>query len=99
MRMSSRPLSRLFQPFRSKALDLRNRMVMAPMTRSRAVAVNTPNALMAKYYAQRATAGLIVTEGTSPSPNGLGYPRQPGLFNDVQRTGWSLVTDAVHAKG
>jgi N-ethylmaleimide reductase len=54
---------------------------------------------MAEYYAQRATAGLIVTEGTSPSPNGLGYPRMPGLFNDAQRAGWNLVTDAVHARG
>jgi N-ethylmaleimide reductase len=72
---------------------------MAPMTRSRAVEANTPNALMAEYYAQRATAGLIVTEGTSPSPNGLGYPRMPGLFNDAQREGWNLVTDAVHRRG
>jgi N-ethylmaleimide reductase len=99
MQMSSPTISRLFQPFRSKALELKNRVVMAPMTRSRAVEANTPNALMAEYYAQRATAGLIVTEGTSPSPNGLGYPRMPGLFNGAQRAGWNLVTDAVHARG
>ena len=89
----------LFEPFSSRTLALRNRLVMSPMTRSRAVDSNTPNALMAGYYAQRATAGLIVTEGTSPSPNGLGYARIPGLFNDAQARGWKAVTDAVHAKG
>jgi N-ethylmaleimide reductase len=89
----------LFEPFRARHLQLANRTVMAPMTRSRAVDANTPNALMAEYYAQRATAGLIVTEGTSPSPNGLGYARIPGLFNAQQVRGWKLVTDAVHARG
>jgi N-ethylmaleimide reductase len=74
-------------------------MVMAPMTRSRAVEASTPNALMAEYYAQRAAAGLIVTEGTSPSPNGVGYPRIPGLWSAGQVAGWKLVTDAVHARG
>jgi N-ethylmaleimide reductase len=69
------------------------------MTRSRASAGGVPNALMAEYYGQRAAAGLIVTEGTSPSPNGLGYPRIPGLFDQAQVAGWKLVTDAVHAKG
>jgi N-ethylmaleimide reductase len=98
-KMSSATTGRLFQPFRGKALELKNRMVMAPMTRSRAVEANTPNTLMAEYYAQRATAGLIITEGTSPSPNGLGYPRMPGLFNDAHVAGWKLVTRAVHAKG
>jgi N-ethylmaleimide reductase len=97
--MSSPVISSLFQPFRSKALQLRNRIVMAPMTRSRAVEANTPNALMAEYYAQRATAGLIITEGTSPSSNGLGYPRIPGLFNEAHVAGWKLATDAVHARG
>lgn len=81
------------------SLQLANRAVMAPMTRSRAVEANTPNALMAEYYAQRATAGLIITEGTSPSPNGLGYPRIPGLFTEAQVQGWKAVTDAVHARG
>ncbi|MBK7274984.1 MAG: alkene reductase [Rubrivivax sp.] len=89
----------LFEPFVARSLRLANRAVMAPMTRSRAVDGNTPNALMAEYYGQRASAGLIVTEGTSPSPNGLGYPRIPGLFNEVQMRGWQLVTDAVHAQG
>ena len=89
----------LFDPIRIRTLSLSNRTVMSPMTRSRAVEANTPNALMAEYYGQRAGAGLIVTEGTSPSPNGLGYPRIPGLFNARHVAGWKLVTDAVHAKG
>src|SRR6185369_13490108 len=89
----------LFEPLATPSLRLANRAVMAPMTRSRAVDANTPNALMADYYGQRATAGLIISEGTSPSPNGLGYPRIPGLFNEAQVRGWKTVTDAVHAKG
>ena len=89
----------LFDPVRIRSLQLSNRTVMAPMTRSRAVEANTPNALMAEYYAQRATAGLIVTEGTSPSPNGLGYPRIPGMFNAEHVRGWRPITEAVHAKG
>ncbi|SOE97082.1 N-ethylmaleimide reductase [Burkholderia sp. D7] len=89
----------LFEPLTTTSIRLANRAVMAPMTRSRAVEANTPNALMAEYYGQRASAGLIITEGTSPSPNGLGYPRIPGLFNDAQVRGWKTVTDAVHAKG
>jgi N-ethylmaleimide reductase len=88
----------LFEPVRIRSLQLRNRIVMAPMTRSRAIDANTPNALMAEYYAQRAAAGLIVTEATSPSPSGLGYPRIPGLYNEAQVRGWRLTTDAVHAK-
>ena len=89
----------LFDAFSLRAIPLKNRAVMSPLTRSRAVDNNTPNSLMATYYAQRASAGLIITEGTSPSPNGLGYARIPGLFNDAQVQGWKLVTDAVHAKG
>ena len=89
----------LFDPIRIRQLQLSNRTVMSPMTRSRAVEANTPNALMAEYYAQRASAGLIVTEGTSPSPDGLGYARIPGLFNKQQAAAWKLVTDAVHARG
>jgi N-ethylmaleimide reductase len=89
----------LFAPFRLGRIDLKNRAVMSPMTRSRSLG-NVPSALVATYYAQRAAdAGLIVTEGTSPSPNGLGYPRIPGLFNDEQVRGWRLVTEAVHARG
>jgi N-ethylmaleimide reductase len=89
----------LFDRYALDGIELANRIVMAPMTRSRAVDQNTPNALMALYYGQRAGAGLIVTEGVSPSPNGLGYARIPGLFNEAQVAGWKLVTDAVHAKG
>jgi N-ethylmaleimide reductase len=79
-------------------LSLANRVVMAPMTRSRALG-GVPNALMADYYAQRASAGLIITEGTAPSPDALGYARIPGLFSDAQIAGWRLVTDKVHAAG
>ncbi len=89
----------LFDHYTARNLPLQNRIVMSPMTRSRAVENNTPNSLMAQYYAQRASAGLIVTEGTSPSPNGLGYARIPGLFNQAQIDGWKLVTSAVHAHG
>ena len=89
----------LFAPTTLGPLALKNRLVMAPMTRSRAVEANTPNDLMAEYYGQRAGAGLIVTEGTSPSPNGTGYPRIPGIWSPGQVAGWRLVTDAVHARG
>ncbi len=89
----------LFEPFQLRTMQIANRLVMSPLTRSRAVHDNTANALMATYYAQRATAGLIITEGTSPSPNGLGYARIPGLFQSTHVSGWKLVTDAVHAKG
>jgi len=88
----------LFTPTQIGSLSLKNRIVMAPMTRSRA-AGNVPNALMAQYYRQRANAGLIITEGTSPSPNGLGYARIPGLFNEEQVQGWRQVTDGVHEAG
>lgn len=88
----------LFSQYTLGSMTLSNRIVMAPMTRSRAIN-NIPNALMAEYYGQRADAGLLITEGTSPSPNGLGYSRIPGLFNAEQVAGWRLVTDAVHAKG
>ena len=81
----------LFTPLTAPALQLNNRIVMAPMTRSRAVDHNTPNALMAEYYGQRATAGLIVTEGASPSPNGLGYARIPGLFTEAHVQGGGKI--------
>ncbi|MGD1149417.1 MAG: alkene reductase [Thermoanaerobaculaceae bacterium] len=89
----------LFAPTKLGSLPLRNRIVMAPMTRSRAIDANTPNDLMAEYYGQRAGAGLIVTEGTSPSPNGTGYPRIPGIWSQAQVAGWRKTTDAVHAHG
>jgi N-ethylmaleimide reductase len=85
-------------PYQLGGITLKNRIIMAPMTRSRALG-NVPNELMATYYAQRAGAGLIITEGVSPSPNGLGYARIPGIFNQEQVAGWKQVTDAVHEKG
>ena len=88
----------LFSEYRLGNLNLKNRIVMAPRTRSRAIN-NIPNEIMAKYYQQRAGAGLIITEGTSPSPNGLGYSRIPGLFNRQQADGWKIVTNAVHTNG
>ena len=91
-------MSLLFSKTTLGLLKLQNRLVMAPMTRSRAIG-NIPNDLMAQYYAQRASAGLIVTEGTSPSPNGLGYPRIPGIFSAAQVAGWKHVTAAVHPLG
>lgn len=89
----------LFDTYALGGIRLANRVVMAPMTRSRATPAHVPNALMAEYYGQRATAGLIVTEGTSPSPNGLGYARIPGLYNDEQVQAWRLATTAVHKAG
>ena len=79
-------------------IELKNRVVMAPMTRCRAIG-NIPNDLIAKYYEQRASAGLIITEGVSPSPNGLGYARIPGIFSEAQIAGWKKTTEAVHRKG
>ncbi|MCA3240069.1 MAG: alkene reductase [Rubrivivax sp.] len=89
----------LFDKFSARSLQLTNRMVMAPLTRSRATPEHMPNALMATYYGQRATAGLIITEGTSPSPHGLGYPRIPGLYDEAQAAAWKATTSAVHAQG
>jgi N-ethylmaleimide reductase len=91
-------MSLLFSPTALGPLKLQNRFVMSPLTRSRATG-NVPNELMIEYYSQRASAGLIITEGTSPSPNGLGYPRIPGIFSEAQVKGWSAVTKAVHARG
>ncbi len=90
--------SKLFSPAKLGSLQLSNHIVMAPMTRSRAIG-NIPQDITATYYEQRASAGLIITEGTSPSPNGLGYARIPGVFTHEQATAWRKVTDAVHAKG
>ena len=77
---------------------MKNHIVMAPMTRSRAIG-NVPNELMAEYYGQRSGAGLIITEGTSPSRNGLGYCRIPGIFSEAQIAGWKTIADTVHARG
>jgi len=88
----------LFTPFSLGSSSLANRVVMAPMTRCRAIG-NVPNENMAKYYGLRAAAGLIITEGTAPSPNGLGYARIPGCYTKEQAAAWSGVTSAVHEKG
>lgn len=96
--MKHQTKTKLFEPVALNGLQLKNRIVMAPMTRSRAIGA-VPNSLMVTYYAQRASAGLIITEGTAPSPNGLGYARIPGIFNKEQAAGWKPVTDAVHEKG
>jgi len=90
-------LMKILQPYNNKGLSFKNHLVMAPMTRSRAIG-NIPNDLMAEYYGQRAgAAGLIVTEGTSPAPEGLGYPRIPGAFSPEQTEGWRKVAAAAHA--
>ena len=87
--------SPLFTPFKLKNMELPNRVVMAPMTRSRSPG-NVPGQLVATYYRQRCEAGLIITEGTSPSPNGLGYARIPGVFSEAQIQGWKQVAETVH---
>jgi N-ethylmaleimide reductase len=91
-------VKKLFTPYQKGAFQLKNHLVMAPITRSRAIG-NIPTEVMATYYAQRSGAGLIVTEGTSPSPEGLGYPRVPGIYCKAQVAGWRIVTDAVHQNG
>lgn len=89
----------LLSPARLGALHLPNRMIMAPLTRSRAGEGDVPTPLIAEYYRQRATAGLIITEASQISPQGKGYPRTPGIHSETQTTGWKQVTDAVHAAG
>ena len=93
-------MTTLFDPITIGDLTLKNRVIMAPLTRARAVNPGrVPNALMAEYYAQRASAGLILSEATSVSPQGVGYEHTPGIWSDEQVEGWKLVTAAVHAKG
>src|SRR5450756_1889244 len=89
-------MSLLFSKTTLGRLTLQNHMVMCPQTRRHTIG-NVPNDLMVEYYSQRASAGLIISEGTSPSPNGLGYPRIPGIFSDTQVAAWKKVTDDVHA--
>lgn len=94
------PTHPLFQPYSVGSIDLKSRFLMAPMTRSRASQPgDIPNALMAEYYAQRATAGLIISEATQVSLQGMGYANTPGVYTQEQIEGWKLVTDAVHAAG
>lgn len=92
-------MSKLFDPVRVGRYTLQNRLVMAPMTRSRAGYDGTPGALAAEYYAQRAGVGLIVTEGTQPSDDGQGYLTTPGIYTDAHVAGWKTTTGAVHAEG
>ena len=92
-------MSNLFLPLRAGAFTLRNRIIMAPLTRARAGDVRIPNALMADYYAQRASAGMILSEATSVTPMGVGYAATPGLWSEQQVAGWRLITDAVHREG
>jgi N-ethylmaleimide reductase len=89
----------LFMPVRIGQLELRNRVVMSPMTRNRAGAGDVPQPIAAEYYRQRATAGLIVTEASQISPQGKGYPGTPGIYSREQIAGWHGVTDAVHRAG
>lgn len=91
-------MSILFEPLQLGELSLKNRIVMAPLTRCRAPN-RIPNELMLEYYVQRANAGLILTEATSISPQGVGYPDTPGIWSEEQVAGWKKITDAVHAKG
>jgi len=91
-------MKKTLSPYTKGNFSLKNHIVMAPMTRSRAID-NIPNDLMAEYYGQRSGAGLIVTEGTAPAPEALGYPRIPGIFNESQIEGWKKTTAAVHQQG
>jgi N-ethylmaleimide reductase len=93
------PFKSLFLPYRLGNIELTNRLVMAPMTRSRALEHNVPNPLAATYYVQRASAGLIVTEATQVSPQGVGYIRTPGIHSAEQVAGWTRITEAVHGAG
>jgi N-ethylmaleimide reductase len=91
-------MNKILMPYSKHGLKLKNHLVMAPMTRSRAID-NTPTSLMAEYYGQRTGAGLIITEGVSPMADGLGYPRIPGIYNKEQVDGWGKVTATVHTYG
>ena len=89
----------LLSPFVLGGMSLKNRVVLAPMTRARAGKERVPNKLMAEYYVQRANAGLLIAEATSISEQGLGWVDSPGIYSDAHVSGWKLVTDAVHAQG
>ena len=92
-------MASLFDPLELGDLTLPNRIIMAPLTRSRAGAERQPNEMMADYYAQRAGAGLIISEATSVTPMGVGYADTPGLWSDQQVAGWKQITGAVHRAG
>ena len=100
VRSSPKPmLSKLFEPYRLGALELPNRLIMAPLTRNRAALGNVPTSLAARYYAQRASAGLIISEATQVAPEGQGYEATPGIHSAALIEGWRDVTRAVHASG
>ena len=88
----------LFSPLQIGNITLKNRIIMAPLTRCRSVEKNTPNDLMAEYYAQRASAGLIISEASQITPRGIGYPCTPGIYTQEQIDGWKKITQAVHKK-
>lgn len=90
---------KLLEPLSLGELKLNNRVFMAPLTRCRASAGRVPNAMMRDYYVQRATAGLILSEATSVTPMGVGYPNTPGIWSPEQTAGWKLITEGVHAAG
>ena len=92
-------MTTLFDPIDLGAIHLKNRIVMAPLTRSRAIEGEVPNPLAVEYYAQRASVGLIISEATQISQSGQGYPNTPGIFTEAQVAGWKSITEAVHAKG
>ena len=92
-------MANLFEPIKMGDLLLPNRIIMAPLTRCRANVGRVPNDLMVEYYRQRASAGLIITEATSVSPMGVGYPATPGIWSDEQVAGWQKITTAVHQAG
>jgi N-ethylmaleimide reductase len=89
----------LLSPFNLRGLSLKNRVVMSPMTRSRAGKERLPNSLMARYYAQRASAGLLITEATVISTQGIGWLNSPGIYSDQQAEAWKMVVDAIHGRG
>src|SRR6478735_1054724 len=91
--------SSLWQPLTLGRVDLDHRLALAPMTRNRAEPDGTPGPLVAEYYGQRASLGLIITEGTQPSADGQGYLNTPGIYTPEHVAGWSRVTDAVHENG
>src|SRR5437763_16329577 len=92
-------MPKFHDPIKIGALQLPNRIIMAPLTRTRASEGRIPNALMRDYYVQRASAGLILTEATSVAPMGVGYPDTPGIWSAEQVAGWKLAVDGVHAAG
>src|SRR5438105_14692775 len=99
MRNKMNTSSKLFEPYRLGPITLPNRLVMAPLTRNRAVAGMVPSALAVEYYGQRASAGLLITEASQVSQQGQGYQDTPGIYSKAQVAGWRKITDRVHERG